>query len=374
MNSKIYRLADITKDNNKTVYYTFSITEDISKAKKGKLSGILLGEYRIEVDRKDWNDGHILYGNKALIYTLYAFVEVTIADFSYLEMCEHLQKNVAGFSRKELIEALEVTLSDFSDEEIINYLQDKYEGIAIAEITKWKLVDFSDDDFLQELQRRFFNHTETNFDKFVRSVHDVFYKVGYEAAKKEFEPKWISVQERLPVEEEKYLCKIIWTDDEWLEYRSKPHIYVIQFSNACSFATGEKVTHWMPLPEPPEQEKPEAPKYTCAQCGKECRGDLKDVVIQPIITNGVTETFYYCNRVCYEDKEWIPAEFPRDYGKECRARYQLGENSWKYNLILVGLSHIKSSYEFIIEMKGTDCKDTYSFCQVRRDSVNENNI
>ena len=64
--------------------------------------------------------------------------------------------------------------------------------------------------------------------------------------------EWISVDERLPEEEGYYLCVL--ADDI-----VAPYVLRVQFSNNKFFIsewheenTGRKVTHWMPLPEPPK--------------------------------------------------------------------------------------------------------------------------
>ena len=60
-------------------------------------------------------------------------------------------------------------------------------------------------------------------------------------------PKWISVEERLPRCGERVLV----TNDGsvWEAYLSISHKWVRQ-----EFVWAAKVTHWMPLPEPPEED------------------------------------------------------------------------------------------------------------------------
>ncbi len=64
-------------------------------------------------------------------------------------------------------------------------------------------------------------------------------------------PRWISVEERLPEKRKWVLCRceaniievLRWENNEW--YHDPMHVYYPSF-----------VTHWMPLPEPPEEGEP----------------------------------------------------------------------------------------------------------------------
>ena len=66
--------------------------------------------------------------------------------------------------------------------------------------------------------------------------------------------EWIPVTERLPEKYGKYLCRYVF--NESAEY---PHIEAISYYPTMTRFQGEgscgmRVTHWMPLPEPPKGE------------------------------------------------------------------------------------------------------------------------
>ena len=69
------------------------------------------------------------------------------------------------------------------------------------------------------------------------------------------EVKWIDVSERLPEKEGDYLCVM---SDDYIN----PFVIIKRFVNGRFYVTkwyeenvGRKVTHWMPLPEPPSGAK-----------------------------------------------------------------------------------------------------------------------
>jgi hypothetical protein len=69
---------------------------------------------------------------------------------------------------------------------------------------------------------------------------------------KEDIPKWISVEERMPDYDGKYLCFVDEKEPCGAEYKRQ---YIL--SNHCNiWVTNKnttKVSHWMPLPEPPKE-------------------------------------------------------------------------------------------------------------------------
>lgn len=70
-------------------------------------------------------------------------------------------------------------------------------------------------------------------------------------------PKWISVEERLPVSYGTYLTTIRCPKGSWIEtniYERREE----RWEHDCGYHTEdvtEWITHWMPLPEPPKEEK-----------------------------------------------------------------------------------------------------------------------
>ena len=80
------------------------------------------------------------------------------------------------------------------------------------------------------------------------------YEKGHLDGVAEATPKWIPVTERLPEKYGKYLCRYVF--NESAEY---PHLEVISYYPTMTRFQGEgscgmRVTHWMPLPEPPKGE------------------------------------------------------------------------------------------------------------------------
>lgn len=65
-------------------------------------------------------------------------------------------------------------------------------------------------------------------------------------------PRWISVEERLPFDSGKYLCKIKCPKGEWIEidHWDGEDWYSTDWHDEKAT---EAVTHWMPLPEPPKE-------------------------------------------------------------------------------------------------------------------------
>lgn len=68
--------------------------------------------------------------------------------------------------------------------------------------------------------------------------------------------KWIPVTERLPEKNGKYLCRYVFGEEESYPFEQVLYYYTAvekpHFQNEGSL--GMKVTHWMPLPEPPKEE------------------------------------------------------------------------------------------------------------------------
>ena len=81
--------------------------------------------------------------------------------------------------------------------------------------------------------------------------HEQAYKKGYEQGKQDA-LKWIPVTERLPEENDYYLCCV-----KSFCHPGRTYINILECTKH-GFKEGhiytDDVTHWMPLPEPPKGE------------------------------------------------------------------------------------------------------------------------
>ena len=75
---------------------------------------------------------------------------------------------------------------------------------------------------------------------------EALYNAGYRKRS-----EWISVEERLPDENGRYLAHI---KVEHLAFENLSIVAILQYGKSQGFDTHseETVTHWMPLPEPPK--------------------------------------------------------------------------------------------------------------------------
>lgn len=99
----------------------------------------------------------------------------------------------------------------------------------------------------------------------VNDAHNEGYDVGYWAGRRDYEPKWIPVTERLPEENGRYLVR--YKRDIVLDYTEvhDDEVRIMRFFVGTGWrypflcqpelraAEQQTVTHWMPLPEPPEE-------------------------------------------------------------------------------------------------------------------------
>lgn len=79
------------------------------------------------------------------------------------------------------------------------------------------------------------------------------YETGFVKAFEAAQPKWISVEERLPEVDMGVVCvaQTAWGPEVTEGYFWKQSQMISPIDEACAF---DKVTHWMPLPEPPKED------------------------------------------------------------------------------------------------------------------------
>lgn len=101
-------------------------------------------------------------------------------------------------------------------------------------------------------------------ERLLQALNDArqFWYEGYNAALREQEQsRWISVKERLPKRRADYLCIYVFGDSEMHFYgvlmfhpeQDAENGYVTGPHFSDEGMEGMRVTHWMPLPEPPKE-------------------------------------------------------------------------------------------------------------------------
>lgn len=70
------------------------------------------------------------------------------------------------------------------------------------------------------------------------------------------QPKWISVEERLPDDRGNFITKIHCDNGDWIEMNTFDYMEKEWWHDAVdrTVEATEFVTHWMPLPEPPKED------------------------------------------------------------------------------------------------------------------------
>ena len=70
------------------------------------------------------------------------------------------------------------------------------------------------------------------------------------------QPKWISVEDRLPDDRGNFITKIHCDNGDWIEVNTFDYMEKEWWHDAvnCTVKATEFVTHWMPLPEAPKED------------------------------------------------------------------------------------------------------------------------
>ena len=88
----------------------------------------------------------------------------------------------------------------------------------------------------------------------VHDAHNEGYDVGYWAGRRDYEPKWIPVTERLPLYGEDVLAVRTYGDGEKCQEVLMAHIEIWNEETGEKWWNATNITHWQPLPEPPKEE------------------------------------------------------------------------------------------------------------------------
>ena len=101
----------------------------------------------------------------------------------------------------------------------------------------------------------------------VNDAHNEGYDVGYWAGRRDYEPTWISVTERLPkgADESGEICENVWLlfDDGcvypgWMNGITKKVYYLDDMNDVVMRAPISRVRAWQPGPTPPKMDEDES--------------------------------------------------------------------------------------------------------------------
>lgn len=81
------------------------------------------------------------------------------------------------------------------------------------------------------------------------------FKNGYEKGYEDGKPKWIPVSERLPEKFGEYIVTVQEETGERYSDYADYDPYQQRWRTGMYLGVRDKVTHWMPLPEPPKEEE-----------------------------------------------------------------------------------------------------------------------
>ena len=89
-------------------------------------------------------------------------------------------------------------------------------------------------------------------DCFLRNNHEYLSGLaeGYRVGIKDAQPKWISVEERYPADDQ---C-VMYVDDGEVAFRIVRGWALRELCEFPEHREVHRITHWMPLPEPPKEE------------------------------------------------------------------------------------------------------------------------
>lgn len=85
----------------------------------------------------------------------------------------------------------------------------------------------------------------------INTATEQAYRNGYEAGKRDAEPKWIPVTERLPEDEGSYLVTSV-TGKVYMAHWYTEKKCTEWYTRKAAWSH-PNVTHWMPLPNPPTE-------------------------------------------------------------------------------------------------------------------------